>query len=60
MFSGRWLKADEALAWGLVNHIADDSALAGMAEAYCADLAKKNPGGLAAMKQLCRNGLDGS
>ncbi|MEW6089801.1 enoyl-CoA hydratase/isomerase family protein [Parvibaculum sp.] len=60
MFSGRWLKADEALAWGLVNHIVDDSALAGMAEAYCADLAKKNPGGLAAMKQLCRNGLDGS
>ena len=60
MFSGRWLKADEALAWGLVNNVVDDGALVGEAEAYCADLVKKNPEGLAAMKQLCRNGLDGS
>ena len=60
MFSGRWLKADEALAWGLVNHVVDDGALAGKAEAYCADLVKKNPDGLAVMKQLCRCGLDGS
>ena len=60
MFSGRWLKSDEALAWGLVNNVVDDGALVGKAEAYCSDLAKKNPGGLAAMKQLCRNGLDGS
>lgn len=59
MFSGRWLKADEALAWGLVNNVFDDGVLAGMAETYCADLAKKNPGGLVVMKQLCRNGLDG-
>lgn len=60
MFSGRWLKADEALAWGLVNQVVEDDALVGEAEAYCADLAKKSPDGLTAMKQLCRNGLDGS
>lgn len=60
MFSGRWLKADEALAWGLVNNVVDDATLVAQAEAYCSDLARKNPDGLVAMKQLCRNGLDRS
>lgn len=60
MFSGRWLDTDEAEAWGLVNHVVDDHALTGSAETYCADLAKKSPNGLTVMKQLCRNGLDGS
>jgi len=58
MFSGRWLKSGEAQDWGLVNHVIDDEALAGEAEAYCGDLARKSPDGLAAMKRLARQGLD--
>ena len=58
MFSGRWLDAGEAQVWGLVNHVVEDDALAGDPEAYCADLARKNPDGIAMMKRLCRDGLD--
>lgn len=60
MFSGRWLKAGEAHAWGLLNHVVDDGALIERAQAYCANLAKKSPDGLTAMKRLCRDGLDRS
>ena len=60
MFSSRWLTAEEAHAWGLVNHLAADDALASVAETYCADLAGKSRNGLAIMKHLCREGLDGS
>lgn len=58
MFSGRWLKAPEAAAWGLVNTVADDDALAHEAEAYCARLATRNPEGIALMKRLARAGFD--
>lgn len=60
MYSGRWLEADEARDWGLVNYVTADEALMSEAEAYCADLAKKSPDGLAAMKMLGREGLDKS
>jgi|TARA_R110002095_G_scaffold206385_1_gene190458 enoyl-CoA hydratase len=58
MYSGRWLKADEARDWGLVNYVGDAAAPLEEAEAYCADLARKSPDGLAAMKRLARRGLD--
>lgn len=58
MFSARWLKAGEARAWSLVNHVVEDGALAEEAEAYCAQLAARNPQGIAAMKRICRAGLD--
>lgn len=59
MFSARWLDAEEAHAWGLVNHLADDAALEANALAYCADLARRSAGGLAVMKRLARLGLNG-
>jgi enoyl-CoA hydratase/carnithine racemase len=34
MFSGRWLEATEAHAWGLVNHVVDDGALGDAAGGY--------------------------
>ncbi len=58
MFSARWLSATEARECGLVNHVAADEALANSALAYCADLAGKSRGGLAAMKGLARAGID--
>ncbi|MBP6012719.1 MAG: enoyl-CoA hydratase/isomerase family protein [Alphaproteobacteria bacterium] len=58
MYSGRWLSAAEAREFGLVNHVVADEALASSAEAYCADLAGKSRGGLAAMKSLTRAGID--
>lgn len=60
MFSGRWLAATEAHAWGLVNHVVDNGALGDAAGGYCAELARKNPDGLAIMKRLCRDGLEGT
>lgn len=58
MFSARWLPAQEAQAWGLVNHVAAHDALADSVETYCRDLARKSPDGLAVMKQLARAGRD--
>ena len=58
MYSARWLSAEEALAWGLVNEITDPAELRDRAMAFCRDLATKNPEGLAAMKELTRRGLD--
>lgn len=60
MYSARWLDASEARDWGLVNYVTADDALMSDAEAYCADLAKKSPDGLASMKALGREGLDKS
>ena len=58
MFSARWLSAPEALDWGLANYVVEDARLFDEAFAYAAKLAKKSPGGLAAMKRLARQGLD--
>ncbi len=60
MFTNRWLDADEAERWGLVNYVVDDDALLDEAMAYCRNLAKKSRAGLAAMKQWSRQGLEGS
>ena len=58
MFSARWLDAEEARAWGLVNQVVDDGALEAEARATCAALAGKSAACLAAMKRLAREGLD--
>ena len=58
MFSARWISADEAAAWGLVNHVVADEDLMPAALAYAGDLARRNPDGLAAMKHLSLDGAD--
>ncbi len=59
MFTARWLEPEEALEWGLVNYIAEDEALDERAMTYCRELAQKSRAGLAYMKQISRQGLDG-
>ncbi len=58
MLSARWLDADEAREWGLVNHVEDDDGLGEAALAYCRELAGKSAAGLSLMKRLAREGLD--
>lgn len=58
MYSARWLTAREAEDWGLVNHVVPPSALGSSAYEYANKLTLKNPEGLAAMKQLARQGAD--
>lgn len=59
-FTARWLDAATALDWGLVNQVVPDDALQQAALDYCTALAGRNPDGLALMKKLAREGLDGS
>ncbi len=47
------------MSWGLVNFVVPDAELRDRALAYAADLAKKSRPGLAAMKRLSRDGLEG-
>jgi enoyl-CoA hydratase/carnithine racemase len=58
MFSARWLKADEALAVGLVNQVVPDDRLLDEALAWCAKLATRSRTGLAEMKRLGREGVE--
>ncbi|MDA1100598.1 MAG: enoyl-CoA hydratase/isomerase family protein [Proteobacteria bacterium] len=58
MYTNRWLDAAEAERWGLVNYVVADGALAEAAMDYCRNLAGKSRAGLAAMKQLSRQGLE--
>jgi enoyl-CoA hydratase len=60
MYTARWLDAAEAERWGLVNYVVPDDELQAKALEYCRDLAGKSRPGLAAMKQLSRQGLEGS
>jgi enoyl-CoA hydratase/carnithine racemase len=60
MLSARWIGAEEARAWGLVNYVTDDADLAAAALAYARDLAAKSPAGLATMKDLTHRGLERS
>ena len=59
-FSARWIDADTALQWGLVNYVVAPQALAEAALAYCQMLATRSRPGLATMKRLARAGLEGS
>lgn len=60
LFSARWLSAREALDWGLVNYVVPDAELYEQALAYCHTIAKRSPSGLAEMKRLMYQGLEGT
>ena len=57
-FSARWVDAETALRFGLVNHVVDPERLHPAALEYCQTLAQRSRGGIAAMKRLARRGLD--
>jgi len=57
MYSARWLAADEALRWGLVNYLSSPDRLHAEAFDYARTLATRNPQGIGAMKDLARRGL---
>lgn len=59
-FSARWIDAGTALQWGLVNHVVDGDRLDAEALAYCHAVCGRSRGGLATMKRLARQGLEGS
>ena len=58
MLSARWLNAEEALDFGLVNYVVEDNELFDSALAYCQQLCQRSSAGLALMKQLTDRGLD--
>ncbi len=58
MFSARWLNAEQALDFGLVNYVEEDDTLFDSALAYCQQLCQRSSAGLALMKQLSDRGLD--
>ena len=60
MFSGRWLDANTALDWGLVNYVLPDGELHEQAFEYCLGLGRRSRGGLMTMKRLVNDGLEGS
>ncbi|MDP7241256.1 MAG: enoyl-CoA hydratase/isomerase family protein [Rhodospirillales bacterium] len=57
-YSHRWIAADEALNWGLVNYVVPDDAMRDEAMNYCRKLTEKSSRGLAAMKRLARQGIE--
>ena len=59
-YSARWIDAETALQWGLVNHVVAPEALAAEALAYCKAIGARSRGGLATMKRLARVGLEGT
>ena len=58
MLSARWLNAEEALDFGLVNYVVEDDKLFESALIYCQQLCQRSSAGLALMKQLTDRGLD--
>ena len=59
-FTARWLGAAEAERWGLVNYVVPNEELFDRALDYCNELGRKSRDGLALMKRLTRQGLEGS
>ena len=57
-FSARWVDAETALQFGLVNHVVPPERLQQAAVEYCQALSERSREGLAAMKRLARRGLD--
>ena len=57
-FSARWIDAETAANWGLVNEVVEPDKLHEHALAWCAAAAERSYTGLAAMKRLAREGLD--
>jgi len=60
LYSARWLSAQDAHAMGLVNHLCDPEQLAQESLDYCRQVALRSREGLAVMKQLARQGMEGS
>ncbi len=60
LFSARWLSAQDAHAMGLVNHLCEPEQLAQASLDYCHQMALRSREGLAVMKQLARQGMEGS
>ncbi len=58
MYTNKWLSAEEAENWGLVNYVVANDALADAALDYCRNLAQKSRTGLTAMKYLSRQGME--
>ncbi|HZG30533.1 MAG TPA: enoyl-CoA hydratase/isomerase family protein [Ensifer sp.] len=56
--SVRWIEAQKAEQWGLVNYVVPDADLRAEALAYCAKLATRSREGLSLMKRLAGEGLD--
>jgi len=57
-YSARWIDAETALQWGLVNQVVAPEQLWPDALAYCKAIGERSRGGLATMKRLARAGLD--
>lgn len=57
-FSARWVDAETAMQFGLVNHVVAPERLMPAALEYCQTLSERSREGLAAMKRLARRGLD--
>lgn len=57
-FSARWIDAETALAWGLVNYLCPPEELHSTALEYCRVLADRSHAGIAMMKRLARQGLE--
>lgn len=58
-YSARWIDAQTALQWGLVNYVVEPEKLNAATLEYCTKLAKRSRLGIATMKRLARQGLDG-
>jgi enoyl-CoA hydratase len=57
-YSARWIDAQTALQWGLVNYVVEPDQLHAAALEYCTKLAKRSRIGIATMKRLARQGMD--
>lgn len=57
-FTARSIGAEEALAWGLVNHVAPPGEMLAKARAIAAAIARWPPAGVQAMKQMIDRGFD--
>ena len=58
-YSARWIDAQTALQWGLVNYVVEPDKLNDATLEYCIKLSKRSRIGIATMKRLARQGLDG-
>jgi enoyl-CoA hydratase len=59
-FSARWIDATTAEQWGLVNYVVESDKLHEEALAYCTKIATRSRIGMATMKRLARQGMEGS
>jgi enoyl-CoA hydratase len=56
--SARWINADTALSWGLVNYVVESGALRDSALSYCETIGSRSRAGLALTKRMVREGLE--